>query len=1079
VNEQSLSLKFCELEDGDARAAYKNTQFDIRSYKKLRLFIHAESSADPAITPLSNGELKCFMRLGSDFNENYYEYEIPLNITAPGSTNPSDIWPEANEMVVDLQQLISAKLARNNAMQSGTSSVTLQTPYAYYDGTHKITVKGTPNLSNLRSIMIGVRNPKDPNGSGAKLCGEVWFNELRLTDFDEQGGFASTARLSAKLADLGNMTLSGNRSTAGWGSLEKKVSERDREDKLSYDFSTSIELGKFLPEKSGIKIPFFFGYSEQKVNPQYNPLDPDVKLEQTLDATANPEVENNLRKTVTDYTQRKSYNFTNVRKVKTGQNSKAHVYDVENLNFSYAYTEQFQRNYNVRYYIAKTYAGSVGYNYNANVKPISPFEKSKSKTLSSRWLKLIKDFNFNPVPTGLSFRASLERNYSETTLRNNNEFAAEIPLPTTYDKTYFMRRNYGLIWDLTKSLKLDFTADVHAMIDEPPGKIDTQDKHDLIMTNLRKLGRVDQYNHTTRLSYTLPLSKIPLVDWISSNASYTGNYNWVASPLYRDPLSDEIRVNDPTRGNTIQNSQTVQVGANLTLTSLYNKNKWLKKISTNAPQPPKPPRPPARSPADSLNKAKNDTLKNKSNPIEPVAKVLAKALMMVKTASVNYTETNGTLIPGWVPHPEFVGMDFSANGAPAPGWGFVFGDQTDIRPAAVRNGWFIRPGDSATAAIFNSYYTTTRLKNLSLRATVEPIRSFKIELTGTRNETFSHSEYYKYNPITDQFQSYSPTESGNFSISYLTWNTHFVTDANDYSNKNFEQFLKNREQYSRILDEKNPNAPRTPYQDSSGYGLTQKEVLTYSFLSAYRGTAPSTKNTVLFPKIPMPNWRITYDGLSRVKALASIFQSISLSHGYRSVYSVNSFTQNLLYTEDQKHNPTNTDTIGNFIPRLDLQQITISEQLSPLIGIDMTFKNSLQARFEIKRDRTLSLAYSNSQVTEVRGIEYTIGLGYKFKRVQLPFKVGGNKKLSNDLTVKADVNLRDNTTILRKVVEHTNQPSQGSKTLGIKLSADYPVTDRFNIRFFYDYNATDPFVSTSYPTSNTNAGLAIRFTLAQ
>jgi cell surface protein SprA len=1075
VNEQSLSLRFCQLEDGDARAAYKNTQFDIRSYKKLRLFIHAESGPSGE-TPLNNGELHAFMRLGSDFNDNYYEYEIPLAITTPYSTDPAAIWPESNEMVVDLQQLINAKLARNSSMQSG-SAVTLQTPYVYYDGVHKITVKGTPNLSNLRSIMIGVRNPKDAGGSGAKLCGEVWFNELRLTDFVEDGGFASTARATAKLADLGTMALSGYRSTAGWGALEKKVSERDREDKLSYDFSTSVELGKFLPENSGVKVPFYFGYSEQKINPQYNPLDPDVKLDQALDAAPNPEAADKIRKTVTDYTERKSFNFTNVRKIKTGKNSKPHIYDVENLNFTYAYTEQFQRNYNIERDFRQTYQGAVGYNYNANVKPIAPFEKSKSKTLSSRWLKLIKDFNFNPIPTGISFRASLDRNYAETTLRNNNEFAAEIPLPTTYDKTYFMRRNYGLIWDLTKSLKLDYNADVHAMIDEPPGKIDTDQERDSVKENLRKLGRVDQYNHSTRLSYAVPLNKIPFTDWISSNVSYTGNYNWIAGPLYRDTLTDRITTNNPW-GNTIQNSQTFQVGANFTLTSLYNKNKWLKKIATNAPQPPKPPRP-VKPPTDSLNKAKPDSLKAKSNPLEPAFKVLAKALMMIKTASINYTETNGTLIPGWTPHPEWLGMDFSANGAPAPGWGFVFGDQSDIRPAAVRNGWFIRPGDSATAATFNSFYTTTRLRNLSLRATVEPIRSFKIELTGNRNETFSHSEYYKYNPLTDQFTSYSPTESGNFSISYLTWNTHFVTDADDYSNKNFQQFLKNREEYTRILDEKNPNAPRFPYQDSTGYGQTQKEVLTYSFLSAYRGSSPSSKNTTLFPKVPMPNWRITYDGLSRVKALQSIFQSISISHGYRSVYSVNSFTQNLLYTEDQFHNPTNTDTIGNFIPRIDLQQITISEQLSPLIGIDMTFKSSLQARFEIKRDRTLSLAYSNSQVTEVRGIEYTIGLGYKFKRVQLPFKIGTGKKLANDLTVKLDVNLRDNTTILRKVVEQTNQPSAGTKTLGLKFSADYPVSDRFNVRFFYDYNATDPFVSSSYPTSNTNAGISIRFTLAQ
>ena len=308
-----------------------------------------------------------------------------------------------------------------------------------------------------------------------------------------------------------------------------------------------------------------------------------------------------------------------------------------------------------------------------------------------------------------------------------------------------------------------------------------------------------------------------------------------------------------------------------------------------------------------------------------------------------------------------------------------------------------------------------------------------------------------------------------------------MKDAKDYSNKNFEDFKSNLLQISNILSAENPNTPSTV--DSlgfhTGYGKTQQEVLTYAFLSAYSGKSPDKKIINRFPKIPKPNWRITYDGLSKLKFFQSFLQSFSLTHGYRSTYSINSFSQNLLYEGDPSENSVRRDTLGNFIPKYDIQQITVAEQLSPLIGIDMTWKNSLQTRFEIKRDRTLTLAYSNIQVTEVRGIEYVVGLGYKFKKVTLPFKVGGNKKLSNDLTVKADFSLRKNTTILRKLVEGTNQPSSGSTTLGVKLSADYPLNDRFNIRAFYEYNSNNPFVSSSYPTSNTNAGLSIRFTLAQ
>jgi cell surface protein SprA len=1062
VNEQSLSLKVCNLEDGDAKAAYRNTQFDIRSYKKLKMFVHAESVSGE--TPLNDGDLHAFIRLGNDFNENYYEYDIPLIISSWGISDPQEVWPEGNIMEIDLEKLVTAKLARNSASY-GNPGISLLTPFRFVDGDRTITIKGTPNLSNVRSIMIGIRNPKDPGGTGIKLCGEIWVNELRLSDFDESGGLASTARVSAKLADLGNMTISGNLSSAGWGSIEKKVSERDREDKSSYDFSTNLELGKFLPEQSGVKLPMYFGYSEAKISPQYNPLDPDVLLEKAIDAVPDPE-KDNIKKTVEDYTQRKSINFTNVRKIKTGKNTKSRIYDVENLNLSYAYTETYQRNYITEYSFGKTHQGVLGYNFNTGSKPIAPFEKNKSKTMNSRWLRLIKDFNFNPIPNGLSFRGSLDRTYTETQLRNITGLGYK--LQPTFEKNYFMRRNYGLNWELFKSLKLDYTADAYAIIDEPVGKIDTDQERDSIQRNLRSFGRLDQYNQNTKLTYTIPLNKIPFTDWISSNISYTGGYSWKAGQLYRDSTTGVITTENPW-ANTISNSQTWQLGANFTLTTLYNKSTYLRKVNSVAP-PKAAPKPKLANPADSL-KAKKDTLEPRASILGPVFKGLAKLLMMVKTASINYSETNGTMLPGFKPRPDFIGIDYGyLGGPPAPGYGFVFGDQTDIRPDAIKNNWI------TADTTLNTFYTRSYLENTSLRVTIEPIKSFKIELTGNRNYTLTHSEYFRYYPSENRFTSLSPTEVGTFSISYLTWNTHFIKDAQDYSNKNFEQYLANRSEYSKILDEANPNVSGQP--GSNGYGLTQKEVITYSFLSAYKGSSPSSKSADLFPDIPMPNWRVTYDGLSKIGLFKNILQSLSLSHGYRSIYSINSFTQNLLY-EELNEMPSNSDTIGNFIPKYDLVMVTLYEQLAPLIGIDMTWKNSLQTRFEIRRDRTLTLAYSNLQITEMRGVDYTIGLGYRFRRVTLPIRIGGNKKLSNDLTVKADLTIRDNTTILRKTVELTNQPSAGSRTLALKISADYPINDRFNVRAFYDYNSNEPFVSSSYPTSNTNAGIAIRFTLAQ
>ncbi len=1067
LNEQSLVLRVCELPDGDGRAAYKNTEVDIRAYKKLKMFIHAESAG--ASDNLQNGDLHAFVRLGSDFNDNYYEYEIPLIISPWGSISRESVWPEGNNMEIDLEKLVDAKLLRNNAILAN-STVTLLTPFRVTDGDRTIIIKGTPNLSSVRSIMIGVRNPKDPNGDGPKICAEVWVNELRLSDFDEKGGWAATARVTTKLADLGTFTVTGLRSTAGWGSIEKKVSERDKETRSSYDIATTLELGKFLPEKSGIKVPMYFGYGEMFINPEYNPLDPDVKLSKALDAAPNTETRDSVKKQVQDYTQRKNLNFTNVRKVKTRSGAKSHIYDVENLNFAYAYTEIYQRNYNIEYSLAKTYQGVVGYNFNTSSKPITPFEKSKS--LSKKSLRLIKDFNFNPLPSGLNFRFSLDRTYAETQLRNNSGLA--FILEPTFIKTYTMQRNYGLIWDFTKSLKFDFNSDARATIDEPAGRLDTKEERDSVRSNLFSMGRLTQYHHGLNLTYNVPFNKVPILDWLNGNIRYGGNYNWQSSPLYRDSIDDLIKPNP--WANTIQNSLTMQYNASITFTTLYNKIGYLRKINTptisrgrESARPVK-----VKLPKDSLN-AQNDTMKVAKKPVlEPVLKEFLKVLMMVKNAAVSYSQTDGTMLPGFRGTPEFLGQDLNFNGQKgAPGWGFLVGSQKDPRPEAVKYNWL------TTDTTLNSFFTTTHQENFTARLSAEPFKSLKIEITGNRNFTLSHSEYYRYGS-DGVFRSYSPTENGNFSISYLTWNTHFVNDAKDYSNKNFETFKNNLITESMLMASTNPNAPGTidtsGYQ--SGYGRSQQEVLTYAFLAAYSGKDPSLKMNERFPKIPRPNWRVTYDGLGRLKAFQKIIQSFSLSHGYRSTYSINSFTQNLLY-EELNNSPSRRDTAGNFIPLYAIQQVTIAEQLAPLIGIDITWKNSLQTRFEIKRDRSLTLAYSNIQITEVRGIEYVLGLGYKIKRVTFPFSIGRGRKPTNDLSLRADFNLRKNTTILRKLVENTNQPSSGSQTVGVKLSADYPITDRFNIRAFYDWNANDPFVSSSYPTSNTNAGISIRFTLAQ
>lgn len=1042
LNEQSLSLKVCDLEDGDARAAYKTTQFDVRTYKKLKMYIHAESLIGSV--PLQDGELAAFVRLGSDFTDNFYEYEVPLKVTPPGSTSPDAIWPSSNLIDLETAKLINAKLERNRVGWNRLS------PFIVADGGNKITVMGNPNISGIRVIMIGVRNIKN---EGLSKCGEIWVDELRVTDFDESGGWAATARVNAQLADFGTVALVGNRSTVGWGTIEQKVGERKKEDVISYDISTSLELGKFFPEKTGLKIPMYFGYAESFTNPQYNPLDPDVLFNNALDAAPNPEYRDSIKRAVQDYTQRKSINFTNVRKNKVGGSNKSHIYDVENFNFTYSYNEIYNRSVTTEYKMAKTYRGAVGYNFQSKVSSFSPFGKMKSK---SGYLKLIKDFNINYVPlTSFSFRTDVDRGYTETQLRNNNA-GIVFTQPPTFDKSFTMNRLYDVKLDITKSLKVDFNATANARIDEPPGKIDETEirpgftKRDSVRENFWNFGRLTQYRHTANADYSVPLSKFPLTDWVTLPLKYSADYNWNSAPLEYDSASGSYRNN--RFANTISNAQTIQVSPNVNFVNLYNKVPFLKKV--NAGPPPKPPKPP---------KAANDTSQVKTpapkvpkqKTISPVVRGVFRTLMSIRTASLTYSETNGTTLPGFNRDPEYLGQDW---GSPnAPGTDFIFGSQKDIRPRAIANNWL------TTDTSLNNAFVTTHLTNLSGRMTIEPLKNFRIELNATRNYSLNHQEYFRADG-QGGFHSFSPTESGNYTVSWLTYRTSFVKDAEDYSNETFNQFDRNREIFSQRLG-------------GGGYGPTQQDVLTYSFLAAYSGIDASKFKMEQFPKIPKPNWRITYDGIGKLKWAQKYVTQVNLNHSYKSTYSVNSFIQNLPWVDSEGQA---TDVNGNYIPQYDIQQVTITEQWGPLIGVDITWKNGLQTRAEVKRDRTVSLSYSNIQVTEVRGNEFVVGAGYRIKNFKLPFGLGAkNSTKKNDLNLKADFSFRNNFTIIRQLIQQINQPSQGNKTISIKTSADYLLNERLNIRLFYDQTINEPFVSSSFPTSNTNIGLSLRFTIAQ
>ncbi len=1151
LNEQSIVLKVRDLEDGDGRAAFKNVDLDIRQYKKIRMEVHGEALPN---VPLLDDEITVFIRLGSDYKNNFYEYEMPLKLTPPGrydKDSGSDrrvVWPEENKFIINLDLFHQAKLARNEAMRDPSSGISISDIYSQYDGNSRISVSGNPNLSNIRTIMIGVRNPLKQHSlqmdDGLPKSVEVWINELRLTDFNEQGGWAANARLQARLADFGTLDVAGMTSQPGWGSIEKKVNERSKEQVIQYDVSSNVDLGRLLPEKLKMRVPVYVGYSEGIINPEYNPLDPDVPLKEALDNASSDAERDSIKEISQDYTRMRSINFTDVT-VERGS-GKARPWNLSNWSLNYAFNENYSRNINTEINLTKNYRGGITYVYNARPKNIVPFKNVNF--LNAPSLRLIKDINFYPAPNYVSFRTDLYRHYNEVKTRNiNNPY---LKIEPTFRKDFEWNRYYDFKYDITKALKFDFSANNTARIDEPDGGVDKdryKDEYqawkDSVLTNLKNLGRTTRYHHVINATYTLPINKIPLLNWISASARYSATYEWDIGPVFADTLDIDL-------GNTIINSNTAQLNGQLNMMNLYNKVGFLNKINQRyrggQRQPPTEKRYKtvtyrrenlklragepksiyhrlmtedveitlisqdgrevkgeleiendrkvvytASEDYENVRVVVEGQIERKESPLIIIGETTARLLMAVKNISLSYSQNEGTILPGYKPGTKYLGMD-QANGTLAPGWAFILGWQDEgFADKAVKNNWL------TLDSLVNNPFTMTHSENFNLRSSIEPFSGMRIDLTANRRFSRNMSAYYVAD-VNGNFPDSTRNRmiTGNFSMTYFTGFTAFekISSSDNYRSENFERFKR----YTFIISERlaKERQKQDPTYDpeidpetglpittgyKNGYGLTSQEVLIPAFLAAYSKRDPDKISLETFPSILniLPNWRIIYEGLTNIDFIERVLNRVTISHAYRSSFDIGSYTTNLYYQEENGINYIR-DIQYNYLPRFEVINASINEQFSPLLNVDLTWINDMTTRFEMKKSRTLGLSLANNQLTEVNSQEYVVGAGYRFNDVQITLRTRGQQRdLRSDLNLRADFSIRDNKTIIRKLVEDVDQPTAGQRILTIKVTADYVLSDRFNLRLFFDRVVNDPFVALTFPTANTNFGFSIRFTLSQ
>ncbi|WP_449404174.1 T9SS outer membrane translocon Sov/SprA [Flavobacterium pallidum] len=1087
-NEQSLSLKVNELTPGDSRGVFKNVDVDMRQFKKLKMFMHAELLAKHPV--VFDNELAGFLRFGTDLKENYYQVALPLKVTREGLTPPDDssievpaeeMWPDESQIDIKLDLLTKLKIYAMNHPDEFDANGVLTKSEEELDGSAAdkpnkliLSIKGNPNFGQVRTIMVGVKNNTDtgtkPDGTplaARNVAGEVWFNELRLSEMDNKGGMAAVASLDTNLADFMTLSATGKMSTIGFGALEDGPNERSREDAKQYSIVTNMNLGKLLPKKWGIVLPFNYGVGEEIVKPEYDPYNRDIQLALLLNETPNVGQRANIEDRAIEYTKTTSINFIGVKKERS-PDQKTHIYDPENITLSHSFNETLKHDFEIEEYVDQQVRSTVDYSFNFQPKAVEPFKKTKF--MKSSYWKLLSDFNFNYLPSSVTFSSSILRQYNRQQFRQV-EGIEGIALQPLFRRNFMFNYQYGFNYNLTKNLKINYTGASNNIVkayDDQGLLIDT------IYDDYWNIGDPNQHTQQFILNYELPLSKLPFLSFLKATYTYTGDYSWQRASEATSNFEDR-EGNFYNLGNTVQNNGAHRINTTLNLELLYKYLGLTKtKAVAKAPAKTAPPKP-----------GQKVTTTQAAPQKEPNVLVdgLIGVLTSLKNVQVNYTESAGTVLPGYLPGVGFFGTS-------KPTLGFVFGLHDDVRQFSAERGWLTDYQD------FNQNYTEVLNRELDVTASMDLFPDFKIDWTANRSYTENFSEQFD---VSDDghYNSRAPYTTGNYSISTVLISTAFGR-SDENGSAAFDDFRENRlivadrlaaDKYGtsipRYGDAANPIPANTddPLYETYvanegfpiGYKKDNQEVLLPAFLAAYTGSGASGVSLKAFRNIPLPNWTVKYTGLMRYKFFKDRFKRFSLQHGYRASYTINSFRSNFEF--DKNPNQTLPEPGDNFNTKLLMSNVNLVEAFSPLIKVDMEMKNSVKITAEVKKDRALSLSFDNNLLTEVQGMDYVFGLGYRIKDVVFNSSLADNPQgvIKSDINIKADLSLRDSKTIVRHLDYDNNQLAGGQNNWNLKLTADYSFSKNLTAIFFYDHSFSKAVISTAFPITNIRAGFTLRY----
>ena len=1024
---------------------------------------------------------------------------------------------------LDLDVLTAVKKNRNAEKMAGNPEVAYTMRYHEQDPNNPrnhVYVMGNPSLSKVRVMLIGVRN----NTAGTTKDFVVWVDELRVTDFDSEGGWAAKANMTLNLSDIGVLNVGWHKETSGFGSVDQSMTQRRLDNYDQYNVAVQADLGRFIPEKVKLRAPVYFSYSNEKTTPKYNPLDEDVLLKDALDACSTEEQKDSIKSYAVTEQVVKNFSISGLKFDVKSKNPMP--WDPANFTFNYSFNKSHKTDPNYVYENTNDYRGSMQYSWTPYIKPFRPLEKAIDA--KNKNMKFFREWEFRWLPTSLAFSTNISRYYYEQQTRNETD--VDIVLPVSVSKNFLWDRQFALTWNFTKSLNMSFNSQTTAHIMEPMGQVNRKlfpdeyrEWRDSVWRSIKDLGTPWAYNQTFTASYKAPFNAIPILSFITANATYNATYNWIRGTVIGDVFS----------GNNIANQSSFNVDCRLNMETLYSKVPYLKDVhkrfsggsgGRNNDRDKKQTKKAKKF--DRTFQLSNDTttmvkhnmnvkkvrvtattVDGKRYPVKfnikdnnnieilnrdsksikvtvteilgsdkknfgtELAQYLTRLAMSVRSVNVRWRHVQSMSVPQFKPS---VGDAFGQDthyDALAPGLDFAF-DSTQTSPA-----------------IFS------RTQELNMEVVVEPITGLKITLTGNRTDNRTNQVQFMYDDMGVIY-------SGSYTKTHMAIATALrgVSANNEYMSSAFSQFLNNIPIVAQRLQDRyvGQNYPDRGFLRGTGYANTPfnpehgavnasgSDVMIPAFLAAYSGRDASKVNLNPFPGIKsiLPNWRVTYDGLSKIAAVKKVLKSLTLTHAYQCTYSVGNFTSYTDWVSIGENMGFTSDALtGGPIPNspYNISSVTITEKFAPLIGVNATFKNDLSFNVEYRDARTLALNIAALQLVETLQKSFVVGASYKIANFNTILKMKKKQEgVNNDLTLNFNLQFNNNTALIRKIDVNTTQATSGTRTLGINFSANYVMSKRITLGAFFDHQVNTPLVSTTaYPTTNTNYGISLNISLTK